>query len=213
MTNYVTEQVRRWAEKLRDVSAYGLTFCKNPYDLENYEKIQDIAVEMTAILTDQLIEDFEPIRKTIVGRPTPLIAVDAAIVNDQNEILLIRRTDNGEWALPGGYLDVGETAAEGVVREVMEEVGIQVKPFQLVGIFDSRRKRSAPLNQLCIIVFLCNPIDETKMELAFKNQTEVLDKRWCSKASLQDLDMDPYLRLWVERAFQSLCTGFHSYFD
>jgi hypothetical protein len=51
------------------------------------------------------------------------------------------------------------------------------------------------------------------MDLAYFNQIEVLEKRWCSQADVQDLDVDPYLMVWVEHAFQSRRTGFLSYFD
>ena len=71
---------------------------------------------------------------------TPLsnrrIAAAAAIVFDaQQRILLHRRTDNGKWSLPGGVLEVGETAEQGVVREVREETGYEVRVVRLVGVY------------------------------------------------------------------------------
>lgn len=207
----IAEQLDLWSARLRDISAYGLTFCRNPYDLENYHKIQQVALEMTAALTGQEVEDLEPIRKTIIGRPTPLLVVDAAILNDREEVLLIRRTDNGEWAFPGGYQDIGETAAETVVREVCEEVGIQVEPVCLVGIYDARRLRNAPLNQVSTILFLCRPAAGVKLD--FDNRAEVLEKKWCSETDLAALDLDPYIRLRAGQAFQSTHPGFQPYFD
>ena len=47
------------------------------------------------------------------------------VVNDAGEIFLIRRTDNGNWAVPGGAIDLGESVAQAAVRESLEEFGIQ----------------------------------------------------------------------------------------
>jgi 8-oxo-dGTP pyrophosphatase MutT (NUDIX family) len=52
-------------------------------------------------------------------------AVNVVVVNDAGEILLIRRTDNGNWALPGGAIDLGESFAQAAVRETLEESGIE----------------------------------------------------------------------------------------
>ena len=52
-------------------------------------------------------------------------AVNMVVVNDAGEILLIRRTDNGNWALPGGAIDLGESVAQAAVRETLEESGIE----------------------------------------------------------------------------------------
>jgi mutator protein MutT len=59
----------------------------------------------------------------------------AIIWNEVGEILLQRRSDDGQWGLPGGACEPGEEPAEAVVREVFEETGLQVIPVSLVGIF------------------------------------------------------------------------------
>jgi len=48
-------------------------------------------------------------------------SVNVVVVNDDGEILLIRRTDNGNWAVPGGAIDLGESVAQAAVRETREE--------------------------------------------------------------------------------------------
>jgi 8-oxo-dGTP pyrophosphatase MutT (NUDIX family) len=57
------------------------------------------------------------------------------VVNDQDQILIIRRTDNGNWAVPGGAMDLGESIAEAAVRETREETGIVCEIMGLVGIY------------------------------------------------------------------------------
>jgi ADP-ribose pyrophosphatase YjhB (NUDIX family) len=66
-------------------------------------------------------------------------AVTAVVTNDAGEILLQKRTDNGLWALPGGAMDIGESIAETVVREVKEETGLDVEPTGIVGIYTNPR--------------------------------------------------------------------------
>jgi ADP-ribose pyrophosphatase YjhB (NUDIX family) len=57
-------------------------------------------------------------------RPPPanslVPSVNAAVINEAGDLLLIRRTDNGNWALPGGAIDLGESVAQAAVRETRE---------------------------------------------------------------------------------------------
>jgi ADP-ribose pyrophosphatase YjhB (NUDIX family) len=66
-------------------------------------------------------------------------AVNVVVVNDAAEILLIRRTDNGNWALPGGAIDLGESVAQAAVRETLEESGIECAITGIVGIYSDPR--------------------------------------------------------------------------
>jgi ADP-ribose pyrophosphatase YjhB (NUDIX family) len=66
-------------------------------------------------------------------------AVNVAVTNEASEILLIRRTDNGNWALPGGAVDLGETVGQAAVRETLEETGIECVITGIVGIYSDPR--------------------------------------------------------------------------
>jgi ADP-ribose pyrophosphatase YjhB (NUDIX family) len=57
---------------------------------------------------------------------------DALVQNERDEVLLVRRADDGRWAMPGGWVDPGETPEQAVVREVAEETGLQVSAPRLV---------------------------------------------------------------------------------
>lgn len=69
---------------------------------------------------------------------TPFVGCDVFVTNDKQEILLIQRSDNGLWALPGGCQDLGETPAECAIRECFEETGFRVELIQLYGVFSSK---------------------------------------------------------------------------
>jgi mutator protein MutT len=62
-------------------------------------------------------------------------AACAIVFDGQGRVLLHRRTDNGRWALPGGAIEIGETAEQAVVREVEEETGYKVSVVRLIGIY------------------------------------------------------------------------------
>ncbi|WP_242900667.1 NUDIX hydrolase [Actinomadura terrae] len=62
-------------------------------------------------------------------------AVNVVVENDKGEILMIRRTDNDNWALPGGAIDLGESVTQAAIRETKEETGIDVEITGLVGIY------------------------------------------------------------------------------
>jgi ADP-ribose pyrophosphatase YjhB (NUDIX family) len=63
------------------------------------------------------------------------VGCSAAIFDEQGRILLTRRTDNGQWCLPGGRMESGESAAEACEREVFEETGLSVRVKRLVGVY------------------------------------------------------------------------------
>jgi ADP-ribose pyrophosphatase YjhB (NUDIX family) len=72
----------------------------------------------------------------------------------RNNVLLTRRADNGQWCLPGGMIDPGESVSEGCKREVFEETGLQVEVIRLTGVYsDPNRLTIYPDgNKACVIV-------------------------------------------------------------
>ena len=72
------------------------------------------------------------------SQTTPKIAVNAIMFNEQGEVLLAKRTDNGLWCIPGGHVDLGETLAEACVRELFEETGLKAEAVKLVGVYSDK---------------------------------------------------------------------------
>lgn len=66
-------------------------------------------------------------------------SVNVIVVNDEDSILLIRRTDNGNWAVPDGAIDLGESVAQAAVRETLEESGVECEVTGIVGIYSDPR--------------------------------------------------------------------------
>jgi ADP-ribose pyrophosphatase YjhB (NUDIX family) len=63
------------------------------------------------------------------------VGCSAAVFDENRRILLIRRTDDGKWAVPGGYMEAGENFAEACAREVFEETGLHVSVDRLISIY------------------------------------------------------------------------------
>ena len=98
---------------------------------------------------------------------TPLVGCDVFIPDaSRSRVLLIRRADNGFWALPGGFHDLNETPMRCVVRECLEETGLDIRVERLLGVFSSNCYREINYphkdGKYCHILFLAEPIDLEK---------------------------------------------------
>ena len=74
----------------------------------------------------------------MAGPETPKLMVDIVIPDGEGRVLLIQRANDpyeGSWALPGGFVDVGETVEDAAVREAKEETGLDVELLRLVGVY------------------------------------------------------------------------------
>src|SRR5215813_9411626 len=90
-------------------------------------------------------------------------SANVIVVNDQGQILLIRRTDNGNWAVPGGGMDLGESITDTAVRETQEETGIICEITGLVGIYTNpghviRYTSNDEVRQEFSVVFTARPV-------------------------------------------------------
>lgn len=106
---------------------------------------------------------------------TPLVAVDAVVKYSENSIVLIRRKNppfRGEFALPGGFVDVGQTVEEACIRETYEETNIRVTIKKLIGVFSAPNRD--PRGHNISIAFLCEPLTDSEKPLA-KDDAQALE--------------------------------------
>ncbi|MBI3943914.1 MAG: NUDIX hydrolase N-terminal domain-containing protein [Chloroflexi bacterium] len=140
------------ADELRAIATMGLTFSDSSYDLERYTRTMSAAARLvTALEETSATEIFEKFQDNLF-HVSPLAGAEVAVVRD-GKLLLIRRHDNGLWALPGGLVDIGETLAEAALRELWEEVYLRGTISTLLGIFDSRFWRSRSKTQMNHFIF------------------------------------------------------------
>ncbi len=132
-----------WARRLQAMAQTGLTYCKDPYDIERYEALRGIAYEMLAAHSDAPVERVRDLFAGESGHATPKVDVRAVVFRD-DAMLLVRERSDGRWTLPGGWADVGETPAEAVVREVYEESGYRTRAAKLLAVYDRDRHGHPP---------------------------------------------------------------------
>jgi ADP-ribose pyrophosphatase YjhB (NUDIX family) len=121
---------------------------------------------------------------------------------DHQRVLLLRRADNGRWAVPGGYMEPGESLTEACAREVWEETGLRVRVVRLIGVYTNPHKlleyEDGNRWQLVVLHFEAEPIGG---ELALGDETTELN--YFSREEIADLDMSPLERLRTIDAFDA----------
>jgi ADP-ribose pyrophosphatase YjhB (NUDIX family) len=134
----------QWAKRIQAIAQTGLTYGRDPYDLERYQELQQLAAEIIATCGNQPFEAVQTVLAVEKGYPTPKVDVRAVVFDAAGRLLLVRETMDGRWSLPGGWADMGETPGEMAVREVCEEAGLQVRPTKLVAVYDKARHQPEP---------------------------------------------------------------------
>ncbi|HLB93031.1 MAG TPA: NUDIX hydrolase [Terriglobales bacterium] len=119
---------------------------------------------------------------------SPLVGVGAVIVHE-NRVLLIRRGTPpllGEWSLPGGVLECGETLREAVVREAREETGLVIETRDMLGVYERviRAEDGRVRYHFVLIDFLCHPSDGE-----LKAGSDAADVRWFTREELPALKL------------------------
>lgn len=124
-----------WAKRLQAIAQNGLTFSQDPFDVERYTAVRQIAAEMMAAGSNAPYEHVLDLLSQDTGYATPKVDVCAVIFRD-DALLLVKERSDGRWTLPGGWADVGEAPSESVAREVVEEAGFQVRTTKLLAVYD-----------------------------------------------------------------------------
>ena len=172
------EKWLKWAIEIQSLSQIGLTYTKDVYDRERYQRLREISAEMLAEKTEVSIEKVKDLFCQETGYQTPKLDTRAAIFRN-NKILLVHE-NNGTWSLPGGWCDVLESVKSNTEKEVREETGLNVKAVKIISIQD-RNKHNKPVYVygVCKIFVLCEVINGK-----FVENIETTEIRYFS---LQDL--------------------------
>ncbi|NWF49968.1 MAG: NUDIX hydrolase [Ignavibacteriaceae bacterium] len=147
-----------WAREIQTLCQTGLAFHKTKFEKERYERLIEIASEITALHTNLEKEILSKIFMEQPGYATPKVDVRSVVIKD-GKILLVKESTDGRWALPGGWADVGDLPSEVAIRETREESGFEVKPVKVIGVFDANRSgKPMEFFHAFKIIFLCELI-------------------------------------------------------
>jgi ADP-ribose pyrophosphatase len=131
----------------------------------------------------------------------PAIGVGAIVVHE-GRVLLIRRAKEplrGRWVVPGGTVELGETLEEAVVREVLEETGIHVRPLEWMTVFDRIERRDGAVAYHYVIVdYRCGYVCG-----ALQAASDAQEAAWVAEGDLDGYDLPPLALDLVRRGFRA----------
>ncbi len=121
-------------------------------------------------------------------------SVNVAVTDSEGRLLVIRRSDNDNWALPGGAMDCGETIGQAAVRETKEETGVDCEITGLVGIYTNPRHvilytSDGEVRQECSVVFAARAVGGQPTP-----SSESSAVRWVPRSDLDGFTMHPSMR-------------------
>lgn len=125
-------------------------------------------------------------------------SVNVVVVNDAGEILMIRRTDNDNWAVPGGAIDLGESVAQAAVRETREESGIECEITGIIGIYSDPKHvilytSNGEARQEFSIVLTARPLSGQPTP-----SSETSEVRWVPVSEVRNYTMDRSMRIRID---------------
>lgn len=143
-----------WAKELQFIAQAGLTYSKDAFDIERFERIREISAEIVSRQTGLPLEKIKDLFCNEEGFQTPKLDTRAAIFKD-NRILLVKEK-NGTWSLPGGWVDVNQTIKSNTIKEVKEEAGLDVEVTRIIAVQDRNLHNQPPYAyNVCKVFVLC----------------------------------------------------------
>lgn len=165
------DRALRWAQRLQAISQTGLYYALNDFDRERFDEVRAIAAEMMAAQWGADPAAFHTMFSRDQGYATPKVDVRGAVFQD-DRILLVQEREDGGWTLPGGWADLGQSAAQSVVREIREESGYETRAFKLLAVLERDRYPHPPIPFASFkMIFLCELVGG---EAAASNETSAV---------------------------------------
>ena len=188
-----------WSKRLYALASTGIFFGAHEFDKERYEEIAEIAQSMLAALGDVPLDKVQNLFPDHgQGYATPKVDVRGAVIRGDS-ILLVKEKMDGLWTLPGGYADVGLSAAENVVKEISEEATMTVRATKLYAInHKAKHEYNQDPRDFYKFFFLVEELGEQEPSAGY----EVSDVRFFHRDQLPPLSTGRVIANDIARAFE-----------
>lgn len=184
-----------WAKELQFLAQAGLTYSKDPFDIERFERIRNISAEMISAKSGVSFDIVKGLFCNETGFQTPKLDTRAAIFRD-NKILLVKER-NGTWSLPGGWVDVLETIKSNTEKEVREEAGLEVRATRIIALHDKNTHNTKPFAyNVCKVFVECEVIGG-----CFKENIETVESKYFSVDDLPPLATEKNTETQIRMCF------------
>jgi ADP-ribose pyrophosphatase YjhB (NUDIX family) len=198
-----------WTTRLQALAQTGLTFARDPYDIERYQALREIAAEMLAAGAGADITVIRDLLTADAGYATPKTDVRGIVFQD-DKILLVREKSDGRWTPPGGWADVGASPAENVEREVREEAGLKTRARKILAVFDRSRHPHTPpfpfhIYKIFMLCELLGPADGARHSAAAQKEGSNLEIEgidFFAETDLPDLSLTRVTTWQIHRMFE-----------
>jgi len=176
------------AQRLQALAQAGLTYGRDLYDLERYQELRDMSVEILAKLSDEPVEKITNLFANETGYQTPKVDVRAVVFRGTDEILMVQeKIDGDRWTLPGGWADVGYTPFETAVKETIEETGLVTEAVRLLALFDKKKHRAHPPQPW--YVYKCFVLCQSVGGNLLASTSETSGIRWVHESEVPSLSL------------------------
>ena len=131
----------------------------------------------------------------------PIVGVGGVVIHNERALLIRRGSAplEGEWSIPGGMLEIGETLLEGVQRELLEETAIEVKVLDLIEVFErvNRDEGDRWKYHFVILDYLCEAVRGEALA-----GSDVTDVAWARESELSEYSLTPTAVRVIQKAFE-----------
>ena len=122
-----------------------------------------------------------------VGKDKIILNFTCGILNQSGKILLQKRADKGTWGLPGGALELGESALEALVREFYEETGVEVRVEKLLNVYTKYSDSYPNGDEAQVLTILYLVSSETSISINFFTSDETLELGFFDHSDIQNI--------------------------
>ena len=204
----ILAQLAQWCRELQALAQNGLAYSMDPFDIERFDRLQQIVAELMSAISDGSIENTSGLIGLEKGYLTPKVDVRAGVFRN-GELLMVREASDGLWSLPGGWADGTESPSEAVVRAVLEETGYTVSCQKLVALVARDRHGHPPMQyHVYKLFFICEIISGSSTTSVESTAVEFFDQHSFPSLSIPRVTEEQLRTLFRHHADEKLPTEF-----